>query len=332
MTAGNRLRHNLFHTVAVRRARLLLSLALLLAATAWLGVPPGRAAKPDARRAISPGDVLLVDVVGREDLSGRFPIGPDGSLFLPLVGNITAAGRTVQQLAAELGRRYSLFDRDVSQVNVAIAEYKSSTVYVWGAVARPGKHTFAEEPTVWQAIGEAGGPAENAQLSSVEIVPGDVTGERQTQYVDIANAIRTGQLASLPRLKTGDTVRVPSGLASSLVPNSVLVFGAVITQGMLPLDQAEDLVTAIVRSGGPTPDANLKKIEIVRKSGPEPVRFRINLNDYLSNVGTPGNPPLEAGDAIYIPRHRGPGFFTSMRGVAALFGILTGVVGIIAAR
>lgn len=332
MSAGNRLRHNLFHTAAIRRVRFLFSLALFLSAAAWFGVPPARAAEPDEGAAISPGDVLMVEVVGRKDLSGRFSVGPDGSLLLPLIGNITAKGKTVRHLEIELERRYSLFDRDVSQVNVAIAEYKGSTIYVWGAVARPGKHTFAEEPTVWQAIGEAGGPAETAQLSSVEVVPGDASGGRQPQYVDIATAIRTGQLARLPRLKTGDTVRVPSGPGGSMAPNSVLIFGAVTTQGSLPLEQAQDLVTAIVRSGGPTPDANLKKIEVVRKSGPKLVRFRINLNDYLSKVGAPGNLALEAGDAIYVPRHRRSGFLTSARGVAALVGIVTGVVGLIIAR
>lgn len=289
------------------------------------------AAEQAAEYSIGLGDVLHVQVAGRADLSGKYTVGPDGQIALPLVGAVTARGRATRDLSIDLSRRYSLFDRDITQVTVSIAEVQSRIVFVLGAVLRPGKYSFSQEPSVWDAIGEAGGPADDALLSYVEIIPGAEGDGRRPSVVDVANAVRLGQLSTLPRLKPGDTVRVPRGVPGAPLSYTVSVFGAVAVQGIIPLEQAQDLISALIRSGGPTADANLSRIEIIRKSGPRVVSLKVSVENYLAKASTPGNPPLVAGDTVYVPRSGSgrPGFFAIARGLLPVIAIVTAGVGLV---
>jgi polysaccharide export outer membrane protein len=54
-----------------------------------------------------PGDKLSVNVFGEPQLSGDFPVAPDGTATLPQVGQVPAAGRTVTDIQNELVGRYS---------------------------------------------------------------------------------------------------------------------------------------------------------------------------------------------------------------------------------
>src|SRR2546427_3642133 len=126
------------------------------------------------------GDILPREVGGGRAPSSQYTGGPDGQLAMPLTGGVPAEGKTAAELSAELARRLSLYDRDITQVNVSVAEFRSRKVFVLGAVLHPGKFSFAQLPTVWDAITEAGGPAEDANLSAVEIIPSEQTSGRAT--------------------------------------------------------------------------------------------------------------------------------------------------------
>jgi hypothetical protein len=122
--------------------------------------------------------------------------------------------------------------------------------------------------------------------------------------VDVESALSGGHLNSLERLHPGDTVRVPrsQGLGSSQGGNLVYVFGAVGIQGSQPITTSLDLVTAVIRSGGPLPDANLKQVEVVRRNGESISRFRINMRSYTESAAPSGNLTLRSGDTVFFPR------------------------------
>jgi len=290
-------------------------------------------AQGTANYRIGSGDVLNIEVVGRKDLSAPYTVGQDGLLFMPLTGGVPAEGKTAAELSAELARRLSLYDRDITQVNVAVSEFRSRKILVLGAVLHPGKISFAQLPNAWDAIGEAGGPTENANLSAVEVIPADQTSGRTTQTVDIASAIRDGRVQSLERLKPGDTVRVPSalpgtvgGMMGSGSSNSIFLFGAINRQGPLPVDKQTDLMSAIAQSGGPAPDANLKAVQIVRRNGPRVVHMKVNLNDYIDKAMISGNPPLMAGDTVFLPRQGSKGILAVIRTLSPVLAVASTVI------
>src|SRR6266850_3039973 len=61
-------------------------------------------AAPAGYRIVN-GDVLQVEVVGRSDVSGQFPVDKDGSITLPVLGSISASGRTTSEVGTDISRR-----------------------------------------------------------------------------------------------------------------------------------------------------------------------------------------------------------------------------------
>jgi protein involved in polysaccharide export with SLBB domain len=285
---------------------------------------PGSAAaqpgQPSDPYRVGAGDVIRVDVAGRTDVSGTFTVAEDGTVTIPIVGSVRVQGRTAPEIRSDLSRRISLVDRSSPLVTVTVAEYKSRKIFVLGAVLLPGIYAFAEMPTIWDAIAEAGGPLDDANLSAVEMIPGDATSGRRTQTVDVAGAIRESRTESLPKLRPGDTVRVPRGQNAS----SVLLMGAIVRPGPLPFDQAPDLVTAVIRSGGPTTDAKLSEVQVIRQSGARVMRLRVDLDRYFEKGDMAGNPRLEPGDTVFLPRES-----TGRSNAMTYVGAATAVIGLI---
>ena len=79
----------------------------------------------------------------------------DGKVSLPLIGEVTAAGKRVIDFQHELVRRYEE-QLDNPEVLVTL-ENGTATVIVSGFASKPGKVTFDRPTTVYQAIMEAGG-------------------------------------------------------------------------------------------------------------------------------------------------------------------------------
>lgn len=102
-------------------------------------------------------DAVLGAYSAWTDVSGTYQVSPDGSIALPLAGQIRAAGRSTTELsediAQRLGERLGL--RDQIDAAVEITEFRP--VYVVGAVNRPGAYPWTPGLTVLQALGLAGG-------------------------------------------------------------------------------------------------------------------------------------------------------------------------------
>jgi len=251
---------------------------------------------------IGVGDVIRVDVTGRPDLSTTVTVDDQGNVTLPNVGSMRAAGRTVGEMSADISRRISLTLRETLQVRIAIIEARVRKIFVLGSVLLPGAYSFRQDPSVWEAISEAGGAADDADLTLVEIIPATPTTDRPKTTVNVAAVIQSGKYETMPRLKPGDTVQVPRrGGAAALESGSVVyIMGAVTAQGAHGLATPPDLISTVIRSN-PSADADLSRIEIVRREGGRVVQMKVNARDYLSDAQPNGNPELRPGDTVYVP-------------------------------
>lgn len=121
----------------------------------------------DMSYTLGSGDKLRVIVFGEDDLSGEFVIDDAGFLRLPLVGQISAGGRTVHQLeediAAKLGAQYLKSPR----VSIEVVNYRP--FYIIGEVNKPGEYPFVVNMSVLNAVAMAGGYTYRANQSSVYI-------------------------------------------------------------------------------------------------------------------------------------------------------------------
>ena len=83
-------------------------------------------------------DVLNVYVRHNPEVSGEFPVSPEGQIFMPLVGDVQAADLTKAELQASLTEKLSKFIIN-PEVAVGVSQYRSKKVYVVGEVMRTGE-------------------------------------------------------------------------------------------------------------------------------------------------------------------------------------------------
>ncbi len=149
------------HSPASRTAQRLLRTFCLCAAATLAACAPGRdlAPLPDYQAkgyGLGVGDQVRIITFGEDQLTGEFRVDDQGRLALPLLGNISAAGQTPQQLASsiteDLRKRKLLRDPSVS---VEVLAYRP--IFVLGEVAKPGQYPYQPGMTVLTTVAIAGG-------------------------------------------------------------------------------------------------------------------------------------------------------------------------------
>lgn len=231
-----------------------LAVYFVVMALACLGRPVS-AAEPAYR--IQPGDVLNVTVAPQAPYGRVVTVQPDGKLSYPVLGEVTASGRTVQELTRLLttGLSKELNNPRVTVSLQATAPRLAPQITVLGAVQAPGLFDLRSGWRLTEAVAAAGGPKPNADLRRIS-----VTGKDQS--------VRTGSLAeagapgapSNLELREGDLVVVLEGEAPRTP--SVTVLGAVRTPGLVPLRAGWRLTEVLAASGGPTDTADLRRVTI----------------------------------------------------------------------
>jgi polysaccharide export outer membrane protein len=270
---------------------------------------------------IGTDDVLSITFWQQPDLNSQTKVKRDGTINLPIIGDVKADGLSQKELSSSILEKMSLYNANISQVTVAIDEYNHKKIYVQGEVRSPGGFGFETIPDIWGAIREAGGPTEFADLSSVSIIRGDQESEVLT--VDLKARLKAGNLQGLPELKPKDTIWIPRSSFSTssggqTMPVSLKggklysIWGEVHSPGAYPFETQIDLVEAISFAGGPTSSADLKKVKILRKGNPEGLLRRVDLKHSVER-GNPSPFLILSDDTIIIPAKR-PGPLSRMWG------------------
>ena len=91
---------------------------------------------------LGPGDALEIELLDLPELSGRFSIGPDGTIYLPRLRALYVEGLTVEELRELLTRQFKTYVRN-PQIYVRPVVYRPIRVYVGGEVKRPGYYTLS---------------------------------------------------------------------------------------------------------------------------------------------------------------------------------------------
>lgn len=156
---------------------------------------------------IGVADVVHVGVWKDESLSADAIVRPDGTITLPLIGELRAAGSTAAQLQQEATRRLASVIKDAT-VTVSVTEINSYRFTVAGNVEHPGLFTARYYLTVSDALALAGGPNRYADTDRVVVVrpSGNVMVRIPINYDDILSGKSPEQDIVL---LAGDAVQVP---------------------------------------------------------------------------------------------------------------------------
>jgi len=270
---------------------------------------------------LGPGDLIEISVFDVPELSSlklRVPVG--GSVTLPLIGAIPAAGLTPSELETEVRTRLRQDYMNDPQVSVFVTEQKSQRVSVMGAVKTGGVYSLAGHLRLADALAMAGGLADDAghtvyvtrrtpaaAVASARAdrvatdgagAPRAKTSSRPPDGVmqEVMTAIDLEALAdgnkelNLP-LQAGDVIDVPRA-------GSFYVGGAVEKPGSFLLKSRTTVQQAVVAAGGAKEVADWDDVRLYRPAaGGKRDVFRYSLNDFEG--GKPA-PEVQQGDVVVV--------------------------------
>lgn len=275
------------HSRSHRLALSLIAALVLLAVPAALTV--AQQPQQDASYTIGPEDVLEVQVWDNKDLNQVVFVRPDGKTSLPLIGEIQAGGRTVQQLQDELVKHYSKTIK-VPSVTVIIREIKSRPVYFIGGFAKPGPLQLTRnDMTLLEATAMIGGVAANADAEKGFVLR---AGKKIPLNFD---KLQKGDVSQNLKLEPFDSIVVP-------VAELVYVQGEVRAPGPVKFTSDLTLAKAITQVGGTTPLAAPGRVELLRSEGEKKVRMRVDLDKILRSPEDNPDVKLRPEDIIFVPQ------------------------------
>jgi len=301
-----------------RKDRLVLILSMLLVV---LLIPSLYTKAQEIRIRVK--DKLELNVPDRQELSRVITIDSEGNAVIPIIGSVHLNGLTIKEAEAVVLRKIKELYPAVNSVELRlVGEESKRIIYVHGQVLRPGKYELEGSPNVWEAVREAGGTTQEASLDAVRLIRASGGGQR-TMIVNLQEALDTGDFSKLPKLRPGDTVIVPARAVRQFGASAVNVIGAVVHPAPYMLTGEKRLIDAILAAGGPTDDANLHKVKLIRKL-PEGgmVTVELDFSKYLENGDLRHNPIVKPNDTISIPKHSNY-FRTIFTDPRFLLGLLT---------
>src|SRR5262245_47708948 len=217
---------------------------------------------------VGPEDVLEVQVWDNKDLNHTGFVRPDGKTSLPLVGEIQAAGKTVQQLQDDLAAIYS---KTIKQpvVTVIVKEIRSRPVHFVGGFGKPGIVQLTRDLNLLEAVALVGGLLPTADAENSYILR-----DGQRIPVDFDKLVKRGDLSQNIQLRSGDSVVAP-------IADLVYVQGEVKSPGPIKYTSELTIAKAITQAGGTTPLAAPGRVDLLRGDDEKKVRVRVDLDKIM---------------------------------------------------
>lgn len=155
---------------------------------------------------IGPLDILKITVFQEPDLSAdEVPVDASGNILLPLIGQVSAAGRTGSELSGEIADRLGSRFLVDPQVSIIVVKSVAQRVTVEGSVERPGVYPIEGSMSLLQAMALAQGPTRVAKTS--EVIVFRTIGDKVYAAKFNLDLVRRGAQSN-PQILGGDTVVV----------------------------------------------------------------------------------------------------------------------------
>ena len=285
-------------------------------AAALLGLAAVTAVSQTARPAdyeIGPGDVLKVVVIGQAQMTGDFPVDPEGMVNFPILGKIKAAQHTTLELERKVTTLLADGILRRPQVTISVAEYGSQRVFVTGEVQRPGRYPLKADRTLLALLGDIGPLSQNVGHEVIVIRPPGLAGAASTDPPEsagtssgagdpsagAADATAPACIPGLPfvapgsevirisllelqsgnpeknvALEAGDTVYFPKA-------SQVYVMGSVARPGPYRYQEGMTVLQVLTLAGGATERGSQGRAKFVRIVGGKKVEKKAKPTDLV---------------------------------------------------
>jgi len=243
-------------------------------------------------------DEISVFVLGRPDLGSQMQaedssrpasaVDSDGTIFLPFLGAVQVAGRSVPQIRKQVDDLYAqVLDQD-PQVDVKVISCAARQVDLSGEVQRPGKYSICDDVvTVGELLDRSGGLTDQANAGR-----GVLVRDGAPFLLDYRPPVADS--ASDVLLEAGDKIHFPSQREQV-----IYVFGEVANQGVFQIpSQGKDVLAALAEAGGPDViTGRVSKFYLIRPSNTGRTVYEIDMGDLLVGPAI----ALVDGDRLFVP-------------------------------
>ena len=168
---------------------------------------------------VRPGDVLQLEVVEDPSLNRSLLVLPDGTVSVPSVGAVSAAGSTIESLRSAIASGLAPSFASAPTVYLAVGQVApaggsgsgggSIAVFVMGEVTHPGKMRVSKGTTILQFLAESGGLTRFAATKRIQVHRTDRKTGQETVYAYNYHAVQNGGSSTNIVLKSGDVIVVP---------------------------------------------------------------------------------------------------------------------------
>ncbi len=185
-----------------KRFSVLFVLAVLVVPAAY-GQP--RTQAPEY--TISKGDQLLITVWGYNEFTTTQTVRDNGTITMPLLGDIIAGGLTKDELVASLKDRLAVYIQGEINITVSVLSSIGQRVTILGSVGAPGNYPVSSEINLLELLSMAGGYSSDARLTGIRIFHKDRL--QPATEVDLESYLETSNIDNIPKIRPGDMVFVP---------------------------------------------------------------------------------------------------------------------------
>lgn len=238
---------------------------------------------------LGPGDEVIIDIFGANQVTLRQVISPEGSINVDVLGPVYLSGMTIDEankfLKNKLATIYGGLSRGSSRTDIrlSLGQIRSIQVNILGDVANAGTYVLSAFSTVFHAMYLAGGVGNLGSLRDIAVIRGG----QQVGSVDVYDFLMTGNRESDIRLEEGDVIMVKPYTCL------VIIDGEVKRPMSFELKEGETLADLLEYAGGFTSDALSDYVTVVRRNGKNYEIKTISESDY-------GTFKLEDGDQVTV--------------------------------
>jgi polysaccharide export outer membrane protein len=175
-------------------------------------------------------DVLEISVFKVPELSKSVQVADTGTINMPLLGEVPAAGKTAQEIEQDLTRKLGAKYLKSPQVTVFVKDHNSQMVTIEGAVMKPGLFPIRGQLSLVQLIATAGGLNNDLYEKNITVFS-TIGGERSSKVYDIDD-IRAGKAAD-PALHQGDVVVVDNNAGKVAMQTALKIIPGAASLGMV---------------------------------------------------------------------------------------------------
>lgn len=157
--------------------------------------------------AINKGDQLFITVWGYPEFTTSAIVREDGTLSIPLVGDLQAAGLRRDDFTGSLRKKLADYIQGEITITVSVLSSTTRRVTVLGSVVRPDNYPVANEVSLLELITTAGGFTSDANISRIKVFRKD--NHQPATEVDLEYFMERAGIDTLPTVRAGDIVFVP---------------------------------------------------------------------------------------------------------------------------